>query len=142
MTLGIFILGIIAIAAAVVLFFVGSKLQFSSYDRNELSEYEEKFQELNRLAAPLLARVLPILLLGIGGAMLFNSFFVEVPAGTRGVRLAFKAASDGALEPGLQFKWPWQDVETLSTQKHEWTCLLYTSPSPRDQRGSRMPSSA
>ena len=27
----------------------------------------------------------------------------------------------------------------LSTR---WTCLLYTSPSPRDQRGSRMPSSA
>ena len=24
----------------------------------------------------------------------------------------------------------------------QWTCLLYTSPSPRDQRGSRMPSSA
>ena len=24
----------------------------------------------------------------------------------------------------------------------ERTCLLYTSPSPRDQRGSRMPSSA
>ena len=24
----------------------------------------------------------------------------------------------------------------------EGTCLLYTSPSPRDQRGSRMPSSA
>ena len=23
-----------------------------------------------------------------------------------------------------------------------WNCLLYTSPSPRDQRGSRMPSSA
>ena len=23
-----------------------------------------------------------------------------------------------------------------------WFCLLYTSPSPRDQRGSRMPSSA
>ena len=23
-----------------------------------------------------------------------------------------------------------------------WGCLLYTSPSPRDQRGSRMPSSA
>ena len=29
------------------------------------------------------------------------------------------------------------DVQTLS-----YTCLLYTSPSPRDQRGSRMPSSA
>ena len=25
---------------------------------------------------------------------------------------------------------------------HPLTCLLYTSPSPRDQRGSRMPSSA
>ena len=25
---------------------------------------------------------------------------------------------------------------------NNWTCLLYTSPSPRDQRGSRMPSSA
>ena len=27
-------------------------------------------------------------------------------------------------------------------QKWEFPCLLYTSPSPRDQRGSRMPSSA
>ena len=26
--------------------------------------------------------------------------------------------------------------------KKIYTCLLYTSPSPRDQRGSRMPSSA
>ena len=25
---------------------------------------------------------------------------------------------------------------------HVYICLLYTSPSPRDQRGSRMPSSA
>ena len=27
-------------------------------------------------------------------------------------------------------------------EDHTLTCLLYTSPSPRDQRGSRMPSSA
>ena len=27
-------------------------------------------------------------------------------------------------------------------QRREACCLLYTSPSPRDQRGSRMPSSA
>ena len=27
-------------------------------------------------------------------------------------------------------------------EKLTYTCLLYTSPSPRDQRGSRMPSSA
>ena len=30
---------------------------------------------------------------------------------------------------------------SLDPAAHE-TCLLYTSPSPRDQRGSRMPSSA
>ena len=35
------------------------------------------------------------------------------------------------------------DVRRLSDQLSEnYTCLLYTSPSPRDQRGSRMPSSA
>ena len=39
-------------------------------------------------------------------------------------------------------------VETLKAYNAEvdvhdpWICLLYTSPSPRDQRGSRMPSSA
>ena len=30
----------------------------------------------------------------------------------------------------------------VSLKDHLDTCLLYTSPSPRDQRGSRMPSSA
>ena len=35
------------------------------------------------------------------------------------------------------------DVNTLLQNAARWaTCLLYTSPSPRDQRGSRMPSSA
>ena len=39
----------------------------------------------------------------------------------------------------------WADPETYPLQKKGMafeTCLLYTSPSPRDQRGSRMPSSA
>ena len=30
----------------------------------------------------------------------------------------------------------------ISSQEKLQTCLLYTSPSPRDQRGPRMPSSA
>ena len=30
----------------------------------------------------------------------------------------------------------------IAQHRHLNTCLLYTSPSPRDQRGSRMPSSA
>ena len=29
-----------------------------------------------------------------------------------------------------------------AVREHRVLCLLYTSPSPRDQRGSRMPSSA
>ena len=34
-------------------------------------------------------------------------------------------------------------ITTLSLQNLQFDiCLLYTSPSPRDQRGSRMPSSA
>ena len=42
---------------------------------------------------------------------------------------------------------PAQIVEYISREKADaaaklCTCLLYTSPSPRDQRGSRMPSSA
>ena len=36
------------------------------------------------------------------------------------------------------------DASALLVYRSAWTkdCLLYTSPSPRDQRGSRMPSSA
>ena len=34
------------------------------------------------------------------------------------------------------------DVRTATIDAVSKTCLLYTSPSPRDQRGSRMPSSA
>ena len=32
--------------------------------------------------------------------------------------------------------------EITEVERHTKVCLLYTSPSPRDQRGSRMPSSA
>ena len=35
-----------------------------------------------------------------------------------------------------------EGVEAVEDQADVGVCLLYTSPSPRDQRGSRMPSSA
>ena len=35
-----------------------------------------------------------------------------------------------------------EQVETLLQMVNLWTCLLYTSPSPRDRTRSRMPSSA
>jgi len=43
-----------------------------------------------------------------------------------------------AVEGGMRFEK--DDFLTLSERFK--ICLLYTSPSPRDQRGSRMPSSA
>ena len=35
-----------------------------------------------------------------------------------------------------------QRIVSYGTSSYGYDCLLYTSPSPRDQRGSRMPSSA
>ena len=35
-----------------------------------------------------------------------------------------------------------QVINEANVLRHRIPCLLYTSPSPRDQRGSRMPSSA
>ena len=62
----------------------------------------------------------------------------------------------GALKPFSELEGLLEDSRTIHTdERREYsdallneilnnyqTCLLYTSPSPRDQRGSRMPSSA
>ena len=36
----------------------------------------------------------------------------------------------------------YDDIRDSTIGMHPWTCLLYTSPSPRDAHESRMPSSA
>ena len=46
-------------------------------------------------------------------------------------RTKFRATRDVLLE-----------ATGVDAEEPVWGCLLYTSPSPRDQRGSRMPSSA
>ena len=43
---------------------------------------------------------------------------------------------------GGQQEEPVEEAEEQTAQDDFEACLLYTSPSPRDQRGSRMPSSA
>ena len=43
---------------------------------------------------------------------------------------------------GKLFDSPGYDLLALMSGSEGMLCLLYTSPSPRDQRGSRMPSSA
>ena len=50
-----------------------------------------------------------------------------------GIEIGEPHSSDVSVFDSLQ---PTQQLAMLHT------CLLYTSPSPRDQRGSRMPSSA
>ena len=42
----------------------------------------------------------------------------------------------------LRWPVPVDELQTLIGETVTHVCLLYTSPSPRDQRGSRMPSSA
>ena len=56
--------------------------------------------------------------------------FEIMPAGAVvGVKETLDAVDKGLIDCG--FAWT-----------HYWSCLLYTSPSPRDMRRSRMPSSA
>ena len=52
-------------------------------------------------------------------------------------RLIFNTNAFSGWGPGR----PWWAIDWPDAEEH-FTCLLYTSPSPRDQRGSRMPSSA
>ena len=47
-----------------------------------------------------------------------------------------------SIEEPLEIIIKYKDKENWIENTISITCLLYTSPSPRDQRGSRMPSSA
>ena len=60
------------------------------------------------------------------------------PSVTASRPLKFFAHGVGFIDKG-NFELPESQSDTLSLYK---ACLLYTSPSPRDQRGSRMPASA
>ena len=52
------------------------------------------------------------------------------------------AAIDHISGQKIQIKRPLDFMAVTDHSEYMGTCLLYTSPSPRDQRGSRMPSSA
>ena len=64
--------------------------------------------------------------------------FIEPEEGDKDVFVHISAVKNSGmddLEEG-------QELEFEIVENNGKTCLLYTSPSPRDQRGSRMPSSA
>ena len=66
------------------------------------------------------------------------------------IRASYVIAADGGSSAtrgqlgigyqGTTYTERWVVIDTKVLR--DWDCLLYTSPSPRDQRGSRMPSSA
>ena len=63
-----------------------------------------------------------------------------------GKRLTIEAPGgyldDVALGDSIALNGACMTVTTLVPEQHRFTCLLYTSPSPRDRTRSRMPSSA
>ena len=62
------------------------------------------------------------------------ALYMNCNQGKRSIGLNLK--TEGGLEVLRQL------VRSADVFVQNWRCLLYTSPSPRDQRGSRMPSSA
>ena len=59
------------------------------------------------------------------------------------VRFAMMLEEDGFPEMNILEVEDEVLLKTCEMHEYQYTiCLLYTSPSPRDQRGSRMPSSA
>ena len=66
-----------------------------------------------------------------------NCFHLAIPCGDLEVAKKFYSETLGCrLDNSAQ---EWADVDFWG---NELTCLLYTSPSPRDRSVSRMPSSA
>ena len=58
---------------------------------------------------------------------------------TSGDRVNFYCKNDSIMKEGLITK---MTGGTFGIKCSRYTCLLYTSPSPRDRQKSRMPSSA
>ena len=71
----------------------------------------------------------------VGGAGYIGSHVCKMIVEHNGIPVTIDNFSSGYKHA---IKWgPYEDVDL-----QDESCLLYTSPSPRDQRGSRMPSSA
>ena len=65
-------------------------------------------------------------------------FMVTAPLLTEGVRVELPQADANPIQEDTQRP----IVFAVDRDGHYYVCLLYTSPSPRDDTGSRMPSSA
>ena len=64
----------------------------------------------------------------------------KIPGVKSVISEASKAKADVKINAGDRITFGSRHIQARATPGH--TCLLYTSPSPRDKRQSRMPSSA
>ena len=99
-------------------------------------------------------RFILYMLFGVGGVLVALAlgmvFFsddetAEVAPQTQSIDVLKSAEVDGtpARQPDVvKSETPSLDMKNIALPTLNIDCLLYTSPSPRDQRGSRMPSSA
>ena len=62
------------------------------------------------------------------------------PAADRGA--VMKSMCDSLGVKAISYEWLRGRFDVLFCVEGDYDCLLYTSPSPRDKRQSRMPSSA
>ena len=104
-------------------------------------------------AAAWLSPVMALMLTAITGGVIFLAmgkdpttalyiYFVEPLTTTSGLsEVAVKAGPLILIGIGLSFGFR-AGIWNIGAEGQYIACLLYTSPSPRDQRGSRMPSSA
>ena len=67
--------------------------------------------------------------------------FAQVLTGNTSFNLSFDPAANPKVSPAAPIAGISVAIEDLGSNKGR-ICLLYTSPSPRDKRQSRMPSSA
>ena len=84
---------------------------------------------------PFIAEIIGTMLLILIGNGVVANVVLEKTKGNNGGWLLINLAWGLAVYVGVVVAGPYSSA-------HLNPCLLYTSPSPRDQRGSRMPSSA
>ena len=74
--------------------------------------------------------------------MKYLSFIVYIPLQILAIPLAIVGLLLTAYKQIIVSKRLGVSQTAIEIINGRWTCLLYTSPSPRDKRQSRMPSSA
>ena len=68
-----------------------------------------------------------------------NAYVKEIASLENFIVNSFNSISDSNAQRACEL---WNSYNAAANEYNNWVCLLYTSPSPRDKRQSRMPSSA